>query len=316
MNLTEAYSVLELQSGASPEEAKKKYHELTKKFHPDVNKDAGAEDKFKKINQAYECVKNGKGDDRDVSTAYGHSNSGWNPFIRQEKQVIQLEHVEVYLTIDFKDAVLGCKREIKYSRKSKCPECNGEGEIHLNNGCKKCNGKGSTTINRGGMIFVSTCPQCGGQSPTEDCKSCKAEGTAQADVSVHVNVPAGVIDGNVLRLQGMGNYAGSVMGVMDQYTDAFCHITVTPDLGLAIEGKCVVSNLSLPLLDAIRGCKRNVKTIFGTKEIQILPLSRHNDEVIIPHCGVGGTGDQRVLLNVQYPKNTDKLVDVLLDEVI
>lgn len=315
MNLKEAYKTLEIPEGSTPEEAKKKYRELSKKLHPDVNKDPGAEAKFKKVNEAYDCVKNGKGNDREPPPSYGHQPPGWSPFGGQQK-VVQLEHVEIKLTIDFKESVLGCKREVKYQRKVKCPDCSGEGETRLNNGCTKCGGKGQVTTTQRGMVFVQTCPQCGGRAQTEDCKSCNGDGTSQADVSVHVSVPAGVMDGNTLRLQGMGNFAGSVMGIMDRYTDAYCHITVKSEPGLAIEGKDVVSNLELDLLDAIRGCKRNVNTINGVKEIRVPALSRHNDEVIIPHCGVSGVGNQRVLLDVQYPKDTTKLVGVLLDEVI
>lgn len=311
MNLNEAYKILELPDGSTPEEAKKQYRKLTKEFHPDINKEPDADAKFKKINEAYECVKSGKGNDREM---YRRGNQGWNPFGRQ--QVIQLENVELKLTIDFKESVLGCKKEIKYSRKSKCPDCEGSGEIHLDNGCTKCNGKGQTTITQRGMTFITTCTQCQGRSSTEDCKSCNAEGTAQADVSIHVSVPAGILNGSTLRLQGMGNYAGSVMGIMDQYTDAFCHITVISDPVLSIDGRNVIYNLTIPLLDAIRGCKHNVKTIFGEKEIQVPPQSRNRDEVIIPRCGVGGTGDQKVILDVKYPENTDKLVSALVDEVI
>lgn len=315
MNLKEAYKTLEIPEGSTPEEAKKKYRELSKKLHPDINKEPGSEAKFKKVNEAYDCIKNGKGNDREPPPTYGHQPAGWQPFGRQQ-QVTQLEHVEMKLAIDFKESVLGCKKEVKYQRKVKCPDCDGDGEIRLNNGCPKCGGKGQTTITRGGMVFISQCPQCGGRAQTEDCKSCHGEGLSQADVSVHVSVPPGVMDGNTLRLQGMGHYAGSVMGVMDRFTDAFCHITVKPEPGLTIDGRSVVSTLELDLLDAIRGCKRNVNTINGIKEIRVPALSRHHDEVIIPHCGVGGTGDQRVLLDVQYPKDTDKLVGVLLDEVI
>jgi DnaJ-class molecular chaperone len=134
-----------------------------------------------------------------------------------------------------------------------------------------------------------------------------------------VSVPAGVVNGNILRLQHMGNYAGTVMGIMgimDQYTDAFCHIKVKPMEGLSIEGKSVVTTVEIPLLEALQGCNRTVKTIFGEKEIMIPALSRNRDEVIIPHLGVGGTGDQRIILDVQYPSNTTKLIGVLVDEVI
>lgn len=312
MNLKEAYTTLGLAEGTSLDEVKKQYKLLVKRWHPDSNKSPEAEAKIKKINEAFECVKNGRGNERQEM-----NHGGWpsNPFYRQQ-QVVQLENVEIHLTIDFKESVLGCKKEVKYPRKAKCPDCDGAGEIRLNNGCTRCGGKGQTTVKQRGMVFISNCPQCGGKSNTEECKTCHGESTVHTDVSVHVSVPAGIISGNTLRLQGMGNYAGSVMGIMDQYTDAFCHVTVTPETDLNIEGRSVVSNLTLSLLDAIRGCARNVKTIYGNKEIQIPPLSRNQDEVIIPHCGVGGTGDQRVILDVQYPENTDKLIGVLINEVI
>lgn len=309
MNVKEAYATLDLAQGASPEEAKKKYRELTKKYHPDVNKELGAEDKFKKINEAYQIVQSGRGTDPEDRMPYGGGG-----FHRQ--QVVQLENVELNLTISFKESVLGCKKEVKYARQSKCQPCGGAGEIKLNNGCKKCGGKGQVIIKQGQMVMVSTCNECYGRASTETCTSCSGNGTVHTDVSVHVSVPAGIQNGNTLRLQGMGNYAGSFMGFADQHTDAFCHIAVTPEPGLNIEGHSVVSHITIPLLDALRGCKRKVKTIHGDKEIQIKPQSRNRDEVIIPHHGVSGAGDQRVILDVQYPKNTDKLIGVLSDEVV
>jgi molecular chaperone DnaJ len=314
MNLKEAYTTLELAEGTSPEEAKKQYRKLTKEFHPDVNKDPDAEAKFKKINEAYECIKNGKGNERQPP-----ARPSGNPFHRQ--QAVQLENVEMHVTVSFKESVLGCKREVKYSRYAKCSTCDGAGEVRLNNGCAKCGGKGQTVLKKGGMIFMATCPHCAGRTTAEECKACSGQCVVKTDVSVHVSIPAGVIDLNILRLQGMGHYVGSttgfgaMMGLGDQYMDAFCHVAVTPEAGLSIEGKSVVSTLNISLLDAIRGCKRSVKTIFGQSDITIKPQSRNRDEVIIPHCGVGGAGDQKVILDVQYPTNVDKLVGILTNEV-
>lgn len=309
MNLSEAYKTLELSESATPEEAKKQYRTLTKTWHPDVNKSPDAEKKFKSINEAYECVKNGKGNDPpQYNHAQGH---GW-PFGRQQpQQVIQLENVELNVIIDFKESVLGCKKEIKYSRKSKCTNCDGTGEIQLDNGCSKCKGKGQTTFTQRGMTFVSTCNMCRGQSKTEDCKICKTKGMVNTDISIHVSIPAGIMNGNALRLQGMGNYAGSVMGFMDQYTDAFCHVAVNPDPFLHIEGKNVICPLVIDLLEAIKGCNKIVKTIHGDQEISIPPQSRNREEVIIPNCGVAGTGDQKVVLDVKYPEDTNKLINIL-----
>jgi molecular chaperone DnaJ len=312
MNLKEAYSILELAEGTSPEEAKKKYRELTKKHHPDVNKDPGAEDKFKKINEAYQCVQNGKGNDREPPPSYG---SGFNPF-RQGTQNIVLENIEVNLTISFKESILGCKKDIVYTRQSKCLPCEGSGHIRLNNGCQKCGGKGRITIQQRGSIFISTCPSCGGRNGTENCKACSGSGSIHADASVNVSIPGGIFNGQILRLQGMGNFAGTFMGLSDQYTDTYCHINVTPEAGLSLEGQDVVVSISISLLDALRGCQRSIKTIDGNQSIDIKPQSRNREEVIIPHKGVGGVGNQRVILDVQYPTNVDKLVNILINEAV
>lgn len=308
MNLKEAYSILELAPGATPEEVKKKYRELTKKYHPDINKEAGAEAKFKKINEAHEVVKSGKSTDlQDRAPRQGG-------FHRQH--FVQLENIEMSTTISFKESVLGCKKEIKYDRQTKCTNCNGQGEVRLHNGCKKCGGRGQVTSRQGNMIVMTTCDECYGRAKIETCTTCNGNGSMHAHASVHVSIPAGIMDGNTLRLQGMGNFAGSFMGFADQYTDAFLHVTVNPDPGLSIEGQNVVSTVTISLLEALQGCKRKVKTIHGEKEIQIKPQSRNREEVIIPHHGVNNQGNQRVILDVEYPKNTDKLIGVLVDEVV
>lgn len=309
MKRAEAYSTLEISDGASVDDAKKAFRQLSKKFHPD-NKDTGSEAKFKKINEAYQAISNNKFDDTPRPQNWG----GGGGFHRQ--QVIQLENVETSTTVSFKESILGCKKEIKYTRHVKCQDCGGAGEIKLNNGCSKCGGRGQIVNRQGHMVMVTTCDECHGRSNVSNCNTCHGNGTMQAEVSVHVSVPAGVVDGNTLRLQGMGNFAGSFMGLADQFTDAFLHITVTPEEGLSLEGRTVISHLSISLLDALRGCTRKVKTIYGEKEIKVLPNSRNRDEVIIPHCGVGNSGDQKVILDVEYPKNTEKLIGALIDEVV
>jgi molecular chaperone DnaJ len=310
MNLKEAYATLELSEGASEAEAKKKFRELSKKFHPDVNKEADAEAKFKKINEAYQRIQ--KGEDDPVPMQSG----GWGSHVRRQ-QVIELENVEVNITISFKESVLGTKKDLKYQRQAKCQNCGGQGAVKLNNGCKKCGGKGQTVVRQGNMIAVTTCDQCYGRANLEECKPCSGQGLVHTDVSVNVSIPAGILNGTTLRLQGMGNFAGAMfMGLGDQYTDAFLHVAVTPEPGLSIEGQSVISHLTISLLDALRGCERSVKTIHGQKTAKIKPGTRNKEEVIIPHCGVGGIGDQRVILDVQYPKDTEKLIGVLVDEVI
>lgn len=308
MNLQEAYAILEIPSGTPQEEAKKKYRELARTWHPDVNKSPEAETKFKKINEAYQCIQNGKGNDREIPSHYH------NPF--HQSNFVQLGNIESNIIIDFKESVLGCKKEIKYSRRSKCAPCNGQGEIKKNNGCKKCNGNGRITMQNKGNIFITSCPDCKGSNNTENCPICYGEGALYTDASVHVSVPAGVIKGNVLRLQTMGHYVGSLMGIADQHTDVFCHIDVIPDSDLSINGKDVVSNINISLLEALQGCERKVKTIHGIKNIKINPKSKNREEILIDNCGVDNKGYQKVILNVSYPDDINNLINILNSEKI
>jgi|SRR5579885_1503512 len=312
MNFKEACSTLGIAPDASADEAKKKYRELTKKYHPDVNKASDAEEKFKKINEAYQRFQNGDTPEPSpMSGGWGHASNPFSPFGRQV--YYDAENIDLYTTISFKESVLGCKKEMNFQRQIKCHVCDGKGEAPLNNGCAGCGGKGQVTGRRGNMIFIQTCSKCNGRTKTEPCKECNSRGLLHTDACVHVSVPAGVVDGNILRLQGMGNFTANFMG-MDQYTDAFLHITVTPEPGLSLEGKDVVTTLSIPLLDALQGCKRDISTINGLKEINVNPLSKNKEEVVLRGLGVAGEGDQRVILDVQYPKDTTKLVEALKEK--
>src|SRR5207249_1655628 len=142
MKLDRAHEILNLPKGSSKEEAKKKYKEAVKLNHPDVNKSPDAEDKIKQINEAYQVIQTGQSTDIEdrhhQSHSYGHT--------------VVVEHIEATTHISFKESVLGCKKEISYTRQTKCKSCNGDGQTKINNGCKKCGGKGQTTIKQGSMI--------------------------------------------------------------------------------------------------------------------------------------------------------------------
>jgi len=315
MKLKEAYSILEISETATPEEAKKKYRELTKKYHPDVNKEAGAEDKFKKINEAYQVVSSGKSTDREDQVPRWGGQRSWDPFSGfQQRDVIVPENIDVHTTISFKEAVLGCKKDIKFNRKTKCKDCNGNGEIVENNGCDKCGGRGQVVTRQGNMMMVQTCDKCYGRTKSKQCSACKGSSVQEAEVSIAVSIPGGVQTGNILRLAGIGNFAGHFLGSIEQHTDVHLYLTVTPEAGLRIDGNQVVSTLEISLLEALRGCKKSVKTVLGDKEVNIKPLSKNRDEVTIPRVGINGTGNQKVILDIMYPKDVTKLIDTLLSE--
>lgn len=319
MKLKEAYSILELPSTATPEEAKKKFRELAKKHHPDVNKEAGAEDKFKKINEAYQVIEAGVDEPDPMSWGPDPFRNVHDPFrdpfgpFRSTQRQYFAGNIDVNTTISFKESVQGVKKEIKYARQVKCPHCHGSGNKPINNGCKKCGGRGQVTTQSNGAVFIQTCPECMGRSRTTPCTDCDSKGVLDSDASVHVSIPPAVSDGNILRLNGMGNYGGTLLGLQDQYTDVYVHIRVVSDADMRLVGRDVVSEVTIPLLDALIGTTKKVRTINGDKKISIDARTKNKDEV---HLSVGDHNNikHRVIVNIEYPDDITKLIDALREE--
>lgn len=303
MNINEACNVLEISATATQDEAKKKYRELTKAYHPDVNKAPDAEGKFKKINEAYQVFKN---KDNQPKQKFNFSDI-FNHFNHQQNIP---ENIQLNTTISFKESVLGIHKDLSFKRKIKCKECEGQGATLLNNGCDKCGGKGNIISNQNNMIFSRTCDKCHGLRQHKACNTCSQSGSIQTEVSISVFIPPGVQNDNMLRLGSMGNYVGN-FGPMDQYTDAFLKINVIPEDGLSLNELDVISYLDISLLEALQGCQKEVKTILGNKSISIPSKSKNKDSVIIEGLGVNRVGNQQVILNVSYPDNIDKLIKSL-----
>lgn len=301
MKLSEAYKIIGLPATATQDEVKKQYKKLAKEFHPDRNKAKDAEESFKKINEAYEFIKSGKTDD-DYNIKYNN----YNPF----ESINVPTNIELNTTISFKESIFGCKRDISYNRTNKCNSCNGQGEIPKNNGCTNCGGNGKTVVKNGNTVFVQTCNKCYGRQESDLCKNCSGEGSINVNTSVNVSIPGGVSNGNILRLSGMGNYFNSFLS-LDQCTDVHLTINVTPEPGFTLYQNNVLSTLDISLLESLTGCNKKVKTLENTSDLNIPPLSKHNEEIIIPKMGVNHIGNQIVKLNVIYPNNVNKLIEVL-----
>jgi molecular chaperone DnaJ len=317
MNLQEARSILEIPDTATPEEAKKKYRDLAKRLHPDVNKEPGAEDRFKKINEAYQVISTGKSSDREDVYSNANPFAGFGGFGSHAQQIRyhHAENINLNTTISFKESILGCKKDLKFNRTIKCINCNGNGHSQVSNGCVTCGGKGHVTNRQGNMIFSRTCDKCHGVTKTMPCTSCETKGTVSVEVSINVTIPGGIQNTNILRLSGMGHFVCN-MGPYDQCTDAHLHVQVTPQLGLKLDGNNVICNLEITLLEALSGTNKKIDTIMGEREIEIKPQSRNKDEVIISHLGVNGVGDQKVILDVKYPENINALINVLSNKEI
>ena len=316
MNLKEAYSILEIPDGSKKEDAKKAFKKLAAKYHPDINKEPDAEAKFKKINEAWQIVDSGKLTGQD---AWNNTNNGFENINFVDIQDIiggnnikrQFFAADVHLhqTVSFKESIIGCTKDFTYNRKAKCTNCNGTGKFKLNNNCANCAGNGVVIKRNGFAVIHQTCHVCRGKVISEPCKQCE-DGAVDNEIKVTVNIPPGVKSGSVLNLGNRGNYIGDFMG-MEQCTKVLLNMQVIPDRDFTVKDNDVISSIDISLLEALQGCKKTVNTIDGSKEIDIPALVKNNHEVIIPNLGVARVGNQRVVINVNYPLDSSGLITFL-----
>jgi molecular chaperone DnaJ len=147
---------------------------------------------------------------------------------------------------------------------------------------------------------------------TDKCVACSGKKVLNEKREGKINIPAGSINNETLRLGGEGNYAGRhIMG--DNYTDVFVHIKVIPYKNMTLKNKKDVhSELNISLLEALEGTTKEVETLYGNKEITIKPQSKHSDQISISKCGVTNTNGAHIIqLNVEYPADITTLVGVL-----
>lgn len=247
MAVKDYYKVLGVDKSASQDEIKSAYRKLAKQYHPDLHPgDEAAAEKFKEINEAYSVVgdadKRAKYDRGEMDDQFG-GGSGFNPFGGQggfsasgfddlfnmftggfgfgggsrggRKAQQAGSDVTVNVELTFMEAVLGCKKSIKFSRVEKCKTCGGSGakDDSCVKTCDKCNGSGQvrqtyTTV-FGQQTVIGQCDKCHGTGTivTDTCKTCGGKGVSSVSRTIDVTIPAGVEDGTVLQLSGEGNAA-------------------------------------------------------------------------------------------------------------
>ncbi len=296
MDLSKACSLL----GTSPSEdldtAKKKYKKLASKLHPDVNKDPNAEANFKELNQAWEIFEASK-----------TTPETFNPFSFFQTQRIHLpKPIRLSTNLSFQESVLGCIKEFVYQRNTPCTTCHGYGKVHIPNKCKKCNGQGTISERYHNMQRTTTCNECYARDTTKPCTNCSGRSTAISSDPIQVNIPAGAVTGNTLKLQGMGNVENSPIGL--HASDVFIDITVEPHPSLTFEPPNVLYFLPLSFKEAIQGTTKIVPTIDGEQTVTIPPLSKHNEVIFLDHLGMKRESPQKVIFNVSYPDNLTQLV--------
>jgi len=336
------YESLGIDRGASQDEIRRAYRNLAKQFHPDVNKDDGAEERFKEINEAYAVLSDAER--RSAYDRFGHEGlRGMNidfdfgfadifeQFFgfggggsRRRNMPRRGNDLRYDLTLEFEQAAFGVEREIEFSRNETCSRCQGSGAEPGTSPirCETCNGSGEVRQVRqtflGSMVNVSTCPTCGGRGETisTPCKTCNGRGLERKTVKKVIPVPAGVDDGTQIRLGGEGEPGlnGGPQGNM------YVVIHVKPHRFFRRRGDDILLDLAINIAQATLGADVTVPTLDGDDTLAI-PAGTQPGKVLrlrgkgIPHLNRSGRGDQLVVVSVEVPRRVDNEQRELLEKL-
>jgi molecular chaperone DnaJ len=228
----EYYELLGISENASQEEIKKAYRKKAKKYHPDSNSETADEEKFKKINKAYDVLsdedKRKKYDQFGKQGVEGHAGRGQRRAAQNFQDIFEQifggggfggsrqrskgENLKMHTTISLEEAYSGVEKTFEVERKVKCSECNGTGaENEDTTTCSRCSGRGRVEqIQRtplGRARSVTECPECDGRGeiPDEKCSECNGKGLVEEKSKITVDIPPGVKDGQRMRMSGEGN---------------------------------------------------------------------------------------------------------------
>lgn len=338
------YEVLGLAKGASDDEIKKAYRKLSKQYHPDINKEAEAEEKFKEVSEAYEVLSDAQ--KKAAYDQYGHagtdpnygggaggfggfgggfSSSGFGGFedifdsffgggSRSVDPTAPRQGADLQYTVNlkFEEAIFGVEKEIKYNREDHCETCGGSGAkpgTHPET-CHKCHGSGSINVERqtplGRVMSRQTCDICHGTGKEikDPCPTCHGTGHEKIAHKVKINVPAGVEDGQQMRLSNQGE-AGSNGG---PYGDLYVVFSVEDSTIFEREGSEIYYDLPLSFVQAALGDEVKVPTVHGDVKLKIPAGTQTETNFRLrgkgaPRLRGGVNGDQHVKVKIITPKN-------------
>jgi len=315
MNLHEAYDTLGLEESASSEDVNKAFRKLAAQYHPDLNKDneKESEAKFKKINEAAQTIKNPPPSIPNMPSGWHGDMPDWvnipmgfRNFRRQPKPPPRAD-----LKISFKESVLGCSKDINFTRHNKCSSCNGMGSILEVGKCDKCNGRGvNQSVHQSAnsrFQFVTQCDKCNGSGrKSHSCTACSGGGIPE-QVTHRVTVPGGLHNGDHVRLANAGNFEGNFI------SDVIISVSVDSDSDMVLNesGRDVLSTIDLSLLEALKGVKRKVRTVKGDLTLNIRAGIKNGNTIKASGYGSRGLGDHLFTININYPSDTTSLVELL-----
>lgn len=323
------YEILGIARGASEDEIRRAFRSLARRYHPDVNKEPSAAETFKEINEAYEVLSDP--DKRQRYDMFGHAgvegagagfSGGFGPFadlfatffgaetLRRSTDPARGADLRMALEVDFLEAVFGTEKQISIPRDQTCSRCSGNGAEPGSkvSRCSTCDGSGEVRSVQnsifGRVVNVVSCPRCGGQGQMVEkpCATCGGSGREQVTRELTVTIPAGIDDGQQLRIsaEGEGGERGGRSG------DLYVLVRVRPHRVFERRGLDVVYELRISPALAVVGGDVEVPTVDGAHTLRVPPGTQHGSVLRIrgkgvPQLGGNGRGDQLVVTRIVVP---------------
>ncbi|MCP3686698.1 MAG: molecular chaperone DnaJ [bacterium] len=341
------YDTLGVSKNASKEEIKKAYKKLAKKYHPDLNKDDGAEAKFKEINEAASVL----GDDRKRANydQFGSSAEGFGAgaggFDFRDQSGFGFDFGDIFdglfggggrrgrtergsdlqydIEITLEETATGVKKNIIIPRLEKCERCHGNGAEHDSDieTCEQCHGSGQmkrTQRTPFGMFATTTlCSKCRGRGQfiKKQCPVCDGDGRIEKSRKLEVNIPSGVFTGSKLRMQGQGEAGENNAPSGDLYIRLFVKEHKI------FERDRTDINIEVPVnfTTAALGGEIEVPTLLEKATLKI-PSGTQSNTVFrmkgkgIPDIETGSKGSQNVRVVIEVPKKLSKKQKKLLQD--
>ena len=326
------YDILGISKNASQDELKSAYRSLAKRYHPDVNKDPDAEEKFKEIQEAYAVLSDPQ--KRETYDRYGTVDPeaaqqaqwedvggfGFNPFggfgarrLKKERG----EDLKIHINLNIDELYDGIHKKIKVNKQCTCHRCHGTGsETNESTTCEHCNGTGMYAhVERtqfGMQQTITSCPYCHGTGKmiTNPCPSCNGTGLESSTKEIEFDVPAGMPDDSYFVIPRQGN-DGPHQGIPG---DLIVIVNENPnDKGLKRDDENnLLYNLNTKITDLIYGADVEVPWVHGYKKIHIEPgtqpgkvITRYGEGFPNPNNPKGPKANYKITINCKIPKVND-----------
>lgn len=348
------YEVLGVSKTASKDEIKSAYRKLAKQYHPDINKEPGAEEKFKEVQEAYDVLyddnkratydqfghaafdqNGGQGgfgggfsgfngfQDVDLGDIFGSFFGGGRRTRRGPTGPVRGNDAFMRVRINFMDAINGTTITIPLDIDEQCEKCHGTGAKSPNDieTCPDCKGTGTVRTRQqtlfGTMESQTTCPHCGGTGKIvkNKCDECNGKGYKHVHNNVDVKVPAGINEGQQIRIAGKGERGlnGGENG------DLIIEVAIKGHQSFERDGDNIHIEIPISMVDAALGTTVTVPTVYGEVDVKI-PSGTQSGQILkvrgkgVKNVRSGVYGDQYIHVKVVTPTTMNKEQKALLEK--